>query len=269
MRKNDAIVFRHDLNGWDGKKYLLVSDLHLDSKECDRDLVKKVFDEALREDATILMFGDIMDLMGGKMDRRTNKGHIKSAYQVAEYFDAVIEEVAEFLRPYAKNIGMMSMGNHEYTVIKHHETNPLRNLIYRLGPHIELGDYTGFIRFFFEDEKNNSNRSSKTLYYTHGSGGNSPVTKVVIQTNRRASTIEADLFVSGHIHQGWNVSHSRVKLNDQCVIKTFDQEHIQLGTFKDSGEWEKGKGFGSPVKGGYWLEFGGNGKISTEIRRAK
>lgn len=118
MRKNDAIVFRHDLNGWDGKKYLLVSDLHLDSKECDRDLVKKVFDEALREDATILMFGDIMDLMGGKMDRRTNKGHIKSAYQVAEYFDAVIEEVAEFLRPYAKNIGMMSTLLHE--ALHHH-----------------------------------------------------------------------------------------------------------------------------------------------------
>jgi len=269
MRKNDAIIFRHSTKGWPGKSYLLVSDLHLDSKDCDRDLVKRVFDEAVEKDATILMFGDVMDLMGGKFDTRTNKGHIKSAYQVAEYFDAVIEEVAEFLRPYAKNIGMMAMGNHEYSVIKHHETNPLRNLIYRLGDHIELGDYTGFVRFFF-DGGTTGGRTSKTLYYTHGSGGNSPVTKGVINTNRRSSTIEADYFVSGHIHQGWNVSHSRIRLNEQCVVKTYDQEHIQLGTFKDSGEWEQAKGFGSPVKGGYWLEFTGYAKaVKDEIRRAK
>jgi hypothetical protein len=60
-----------------------------------------------------------------------------------------IEEGAEFLKPYAQNIGMISKGNHEITVLKHHETNVINRLIYRLGDHIEAGDYSGFIKFFF------------------------------------------------------------------------------------------------------------------------
>jgi len=271
MKKNDAVIFRHDIkyeDGWEQKHYLLISDLHIDSEHCDRGLLKKLLDEAKAKNATILIFGDLFDMMGGKWDKRTSKGDIKSVYKVEEYFDAVIEEVAEFLKPYAQNIGMISKGNHEITVLKHHETNVINRLIYRLGEHIEAGDYSGFIKFFFST--NAGQRQSKTLYYTHGSGGNSPVTKGVIKTNRRSANIDADFFVSGHIHQGWNVSHSRKKLNDACRIVEYDQEHIQLGTFKDTSTWEETKEFSAPVKGGYWLTFTGSTRTLThEIKRAK
>jgi len=267
MRKNDAVIFRHTPGGenWH-KDYLLISDIHIDSKDCDRDLLKRLLDEAKAKDATVLIFGDLFDMMGGKYDPRTNKGHVASAYQVAEYFDAVVDDAYNFLSPYSGNIGMISLGNHEYSVIKRHETNPIKNLIYRLGEHIEYGEYDGFIRFYFEIMKHST---SRTMYYTHGTGGNSPVTKGVIQTNRRAANIDADFFVSGHIHQGWNVPHARIRLNEQCIANTYDQEHIQLGTFKNSGAWERSKGFTAPVKGGYWLTFSGVKHTKHEIRRAK
>ena len=93
------------------------------------------------------------------------------------------------------------------------------------------------------------------MYYTHGSGRNSPVTMDVIKTNRRQVSIDADIYVSAHIHQSWNVTKARIKLNEQNKIVRTVQEHIQLASFKNHGKWENAKEFGAAPLGGYWLEF--------------
>ena len=259
MIKNDCVYY--EFLGNKRQDILLMSDVHFDSPECDRKLFKRLLNEALERNAKIMFFGDFFDMMGGKYDPRTNKGHIRIEYQVADYFDEVIRDAAKFLEPYKNNIVFFGMGNHEYSVVKRHEFNPLRQLVRELNIDADLGNYTGYMKLFYSGSTK-GNGKGYDLYWTHGSGGNAPVTKGMIGVNRKASAIDADIFVSGHIHQGWVAPHTRMKLNSMGNIEYYDQTHIQLGTFKDQGEWESSKGFNPPTKGGCWLKFTG-GRIDN------
>lgn len=269
MVKNDAFVYDHSFkSGWE-KWYLLISDIHYDSPECDRKLLKKHLDTATERNAGILILGDIFDAMGGNRDSRTTKSDIRAEHQKENYFDLLVADAANFFTPYKNNLKLFTMGNHEFSAIKYHETSLTRRLIHELGDNIDYGRYTGFIRFKF-NSVTQGNRSSMVMYYTHGKGGSAPVTRGVIETNRRSANIDADFFVSGHKHITWNVPISRVKLSDSNKRIEYEQEHIQLGTYKNPGEWEMGKEFGAPSKGGYWLRFYfKNHKIHYDLIRAK
>ena len=111
------------------------------------------------------------------------------------------------------------------------------------------------------------------MYYNHGSGGNSPVTRGAIKTNRRQHDIEADLYVSGHIHTSMEIPRPRIRLNQQLIVELYEPEHILLGTYKNdfmTGGWADMKEFSAPNLGGYWLRFYyEKHRIKYEIVRAK
>ena len=260
-KTNDIFTARTKMNRTHGfeKWVLLISDVHYDSKHCDRKLLKRHLDEALDKNASVYNFGDFWDMMGGKYDPRSNKADVRPEYQVPNYFDAVIEDGYEFLKPYSPILKFMSYGNHEATVIKRQEIDPLWNLTKMLN--CELGGYQGFINSVFDRSDGKGAISSKLLYYTHGSGGNSPVTRGVIKTNRRAAVVEADIFVSGHIHSEWVVNIPRVKVSQRGNIIKAEQTHIALGTYKDDSfksegvGWADMKEFPPPSMGGCWIRF--------------
>ena len=55
------------------KPLMVISDVHWDSKDCDRKLLKKHLNSALEQDAAIIIIGDFFDLMEGRNDmRRSN-----------------------------------------------------------------------------------------------------------------------------------------------------------------------------------------------------
>lgn len=276
-KKND--IFEYKINykaskNWE-KWVLCLSDIHYDSKHCDRKLLKKHCDTAKERDAIILTFGDNFDAMGGMYDPRSSKKDIRPEYDVKDYFDAIVNDAALFFEPYKENIKLVSEGNHEQSILKRQETDLTKRLAEKLGA--EKGKYTGFLRFKFEVNNKNSTggRISKLLYWTHGSGGNSPVTRGVIQTNRRQNFIQSDILVSGHIHNSWEVSLPIVKVSDQGVVKKREQLHISLGTYKDdsfNGGWSDTKGFPPPNMGGTWIRFFFNPttkEIDFETIRAK
>jgi hypothetical protein len=269
--KNDCVVIRmtyqKDWEQW----FLLHSDVHYDNKKCERGMLKIHHDEALEKGAGILDFGDFFDVMGGKYDPRSGKSDIRPEYCKGSYFDAVVNDAASYLQKYKDNIIMIAEGNHEISIQNRQEINLTDRLIEKVNPNIIKGKYTGWIRFQFEHEAGGS-RVAKTMYYTHGSGGNSPVTRGVLSTARRQDFIDADILVSGHIHTEFALSRPRMKLNDQGNQVIYEQEHLQLGTYKDStnGQWENMKGFAPPSLGGRWLRFFyKNGQIQYETFRAK
>lgn len=271
-KKNDAIVisFNNLKKGWE-KWFLLHSDVHYDSKKCDRGLLERHHKEAVQKDAHILDFGDWFDVMGGKYDPRSTKSDIRTEYNKGTYFDDVVEDSAEYLNKYKDKLIMVAEGNHEISIRNRQEINLTKRLIEKVNPNIIHGKYTGWIRFQFEVPQGGM-RSSKTLYYSHGSGGNAPVTRGVIQTARRQDFIDADILVTGHIHTEYMLSRPKVKLNEQGNEIMYEQQHVQLGTYKNSfkGSWESMKGFPPPSMGGAWLRFYLiNGKVNYEIIRAK
>jgi hypothetical protein len=258
-RKNDAVVIEmFGLRfGWE-QWFLLMSDEHFDSTHCDRKLLKRHHDQALERNAKILKFGDLFDCMGGKYDPRSHKGMIRPEYQTARYFDDVVEDAVKFYTPYKDNILFVGDGNHELSIQMRHEFSMLDRFAMQLNPEVILrGKYAGFIRFKF-NAHGSGRRSSKVMYYTHGTGGSAPVTKGVIQTARRQETFLADYYVSGHTHNEWDMPRMQTRLNEQNNIRKDRVHHWSLGTYKDDhleGGWVDLKGFPAPSMGGRWLRF--------------
>lgn len=266
-KKNDAVFFRTEYKknkSWEWR-VLITSDIHLDSKKCDLDFLKYLLKE-MKEDPEALWIdnGDLFDCMGGKYDRRSNKSDIRPELQTANYFDSLIDFAAEHLGPYADKLAVMTYGNHELSVQARQEIDLIQRLRYALGKEhncmAEIQKYSGFVRFFFyakDPKENEYARKSFTMYKTHGTGGAAPVTLGTIQTSRRQEMIDADIFVSGHIHNDFVVTRPKWRLNADCSVVIDEPVHIQIGTFKDSTKstWEQMKGFRPPALSAYWLKF--------------
>jgi len=62
------------------KKILFLGDLHLDNPKADRGAVKILLDEAVSEDAAIVLLGDTFDVMQGRNDRRSEKAALREQY---------------------------------------------------------------------------------------------------------------------------------------------------------------------------------------------
>jgi hypothetical protein len=234
---------------------LLISDEHFDSIHCDRQLLKRHHDQAKERNAIILKFGDMFDCMGGKYDPRSTKEHIRPELQKKDYFDALIQEAVKFYGPYKDNIAFTCMGNHEYSVLKRHETN----LVTRFAREMDCisGKYRGFIRLHFTCD-NGKSVGSFDMYYVHGSGGSSPVTRGVIKSNRRQEMAIADFYVSAHTHNEFHLTRPLAYMTNQGVVKIKEPVHISLGCYMNTfmkGSWGDGREFAPESMGGAWIRF--------------
>jgi predicted phosphodiesterase len=260
--QNDSFLVEVFLkDSGDYKSLLCISDLHFDSKKCNRKALKAMMDEAVERNAHIAIFGDILDIMGAKFDPRSSKGDIRPEYSTNNYFMDVLDDAVRFFGPYSDRILFLSMGNHEDSVKKRHEFDLLSIMSYKLKQEYNwkglLGPYEGWILFRVLEGATNHNRGTVKAYYTHGAGGNAPVTRGVIQSSRRQVQISADMFISGHIHTQFSFPIPQRMVNSHGVEEIKDIVHLQLGCFKEShrGSWEAQRGFGPANIGGYWVKF--------------
>lgn len=261
------------------KRFFLLSDVHWDNPHCNRKLLTKHLEQVKRKDARIIDVGDFFDMMGGKFDPRRSKGQIRPEFNVDNYYDAIIQAAADYLDPYAENFITIGMGNHETAVLKNHEINPTERLISILNSrnktNIFNGGYKGWVFFRFRSDADGGGKTIK-LHYTHGSGGNAPVTKGTLKPSRRGLILpDADIVVSGHIHNRWTFSIPRERVTSTGRQYLDEQLHIQLPTYKD--EYMEYKGWATEREmppaalGGWWLTFYYAGKeegIKFDIQRA-
>lgn len=254
---NDAYVLRHSYDKDFEQSYFFSSDHHWDSVICDREQLKADFEEAKSLDAGIIIIGDSFDAMGGKYDPRSGKEDIRPEYNRGAYFDDIVYDYVDFLKPYKDLILMISDGNHETSVKKRHEIDLIERTIMLLNPKIQHGKYAGFIEYMFE-HNTKGGRRSKTMYYTHGNGGNAPVTKNTIQTNRRQDMILADFYISGHNHTEHHVPRTQIRLTASHKAETVKCHHYQLGCYKNEalqGGYADHKGMSGANIGGRFLQF--------------
>lgn len=243
--------------------FLLSSDEHLDNKKCERDRLKKDYDKVCEKGGYIINFGDFLDVMGGKWDKRSGKADILPELNTDTYFDDVVGMSVGFLKPYAKNIIQLADGNHELSIQTRHEVSLLNRIARELnekhGANIIRQGYSGWIVYSLSPNDSGTNSARRVMYYTHGNGGNAPVTKGTIQSARRSDIIDADIIVSGHIHTDYVLTRPRLTLNQAYNMAIREQLHIQLGTYKNSAislnGWETQKGFSPPSIGGTFLQM--------------
>ena len=246
---------------------LFCSDIHLDSIGCKRDILKKHFDEIKHANGLIFIFGDLLDVMGSYGDRRLQREDIDPQFiqHGRTYLDLVAEYTIEFLKPYAKNIALISYGNHEKTINKFHNHDILRTIVWALnlddGVNIQLGAYSGWIFLRMRQEKGSGSQTCN-IHYHHGFGGNAKRSKGMLDVQIEAMKYpDADILVRGHTHQKWyDPSTARVRVTRGGKIFKDKIKYIQSGSYVDGiGEgksgWPVEKNFNPTDIGGWFVDF--------------
>jgi hypothetical protein len=257
MKKNN--VLRIEKN-WEETKVLLISDLHWDNPKCDRDLLKKHLDQAVKGNHDILINGDLFCLMQGAYDPRKSKSDIRPEHNHANYFDAIINTAVDWFEPYAQNIKLIGYGNHETSILKRQETDIIERFVtllnYKSGTNIQVGGYGGWVRYQFND--GNATQSFK-IKYMHGFGGGGAVTRGTIQHNRMSVNVEgADAIWMGHVHEDYELTYTVEELTIKDTVQLRDILMIRTSAYKEEyGDGSKGwhieRGASPKPIGGRWL----------------
>jgi len=257
MKKNN--VLRIEKN-WEETKVLLISDLHWDNPKCDRDLLKKHLDQAVKGNHDILINGDLFCLMQGAYDPRKSKSDIRPEHNQANYFDAIINTAVDWFEPYAQHIKLIGYGNHETSILKRQETDIIERFVtllnYKSGTNIQVGGYGGWVRYQFND--GNATQSFK-IKYMHGFGGGGAVTRGTIQHNRMSVNVEgADAIWMGHVHEDYELTYTVEELTIKDTVQLRDILMIRTSAYKEEyGDGSKGwhieRGASPKPIGGRWL----------------
>lgn len=248
--------------GWE-RWLFLTSDNHYDSVQCARDTLRADFEEARRRKAWIFDFGDWFDAMQGRFDPRRSMAELRPEYRREDYYDYVINDAAEFLKPYAKNIVMIGKGNHETGVLKNSNTDMISRLTFALnasGGKVITGGYGGWIRIMLNMSggERTGPRTSIIIKYFHGSGGEAPVTRGAIQTNRQAVYLpDPHIVVNGHSHNAYYIPIERERITNKGIQYFDTQHHLRIPGYKQgyadgTAGWEVERG-GVPKPLGSWF----------------
>ena len=263
-RVNNAVVkvnCDYTGKGWE-QWFMLKSDDHWDNPKCKRKRLKRDLERAKERDAGVIGVGDLFCAMQGKYDKRGSKSDIRPEHNNGRYLDSLVDTAVDWYAPYADNMICEGRGNHESAIIKNHETDLTdrfcSGLRSKTGSGTEAMGYGYWVRFQL---RRGLQTKSYMMKCYHGSGGGGPVTKGVIQTNRRAVFLPDATFVaSGHIHEAWAVCLKRERINKSNNVSHDSQWHITTPTYKEEyGDGEKGWHIerGGPPKpiGCFWLRF--------------
>lgn len=226
-------------------KLALFSDIHYDSPSCNREILKKHLDFCLKDGRYIMFGGDLFDAILLKDQKRAVPHLIENT---DAQLNKKLEDIYNFLKPYQKQILFMGRGNHEESIIKYNGLDVLQMLATMLNMGQEhkilVGNYANFLRFTFKKPADR-----KELHYDifqhHGTGGNAPITKGIIDWNRIGKSVNTDLIWTGHRHNALIDASDpvlTVEPNGEILLK--NRQCIQTPSY------QKGKGLGDNVSFG-------------------
>jgi hypothetical protein len=224
-------------------KLFFTSDVHFDSVYCDRKAFFQDLEESVKQQAKVCIFGDFFDAMNGRFDPRRDMGQLRPEYKRSDYYDCIVQDAYDKLKKYKDNILIITPGNHEKAVLKNANTYLSDRLTKMLG--CLHGNYGGWLRIYLNIK---GGRGSVNIKYFHGSGGEAPVTRGVIQTNRQAVYLpDADIVVNGHSHNAYWIPIQRERLSSKGIHYFDIQHHVRtpgyMASYGDGSDgWEVERG---------------------------
>lgn len=261
MRQTDPSAYRLDLQ-FDGKgatrRILLLADIHWDNAHCRLDLLRETLDEAKRIEAPVFSFGDHFCAMQGKWDKRASASALREEHRGGNYLDLLVSTCADWFTPYAGNLAMISIGNHETAIRRHHQvdlTQQLVALLRREGSPVIAGPYWGYI--VIGCNVGGRITDSLKLHFHHGAGGGGPVSRGLIDHSRTRSDYDADVFVSGHIHRRNADENVITRVTTAGKVYQQSQLFLRCSTWKDESNdgYHVEKGRAARPIGGWWLDL--------------
>ncbi len=177
------------------------------------------------------------------------------------YFDAVVNDYADWLQPYASNIAVLGQGNHETKMTEKHEFCPTERVVTLLnsrGANVFNGAYAGWVRFKFR--KDDRHGREINLHYHHGHSSGKTQSNITAQKERLCFHPDADIVATGHAHNCWSEVCARYRLSQSGDV--YQDRVLLLGcpSYKDDVGiedygWAVQNGFGAKPLGAWWIRF--------------
>lgn len=260
-KNRDVHILPVSLKGGESQSIYLLSDIHYDSRKCDRSLFLKHLKRAKDEGAVVFILGDLYDLMQMKFDPRGDYGSLRPELKATAYIDTVIQDCVKDLMPYKDIIALISQGNHETNIIRRHGIDPIQRTVALLnneGGNVVTADYAGWVVFKC-DQNGKGNRKSILMHYHHGYGGNAKRSKGVLNVDIDMKDFpQAQIIARGHTHQKWYVPVTRDVLTHSFNHSQETVHVVQTGSYKKKDRsmgWEVEKGFSTPRLGGWKFDI--------------
>ena len=197
-----------------------LGDVHIGSKECDMDLLKK-WVEMVKNDpnGAVVIIGDMLN--NGLRNSKTNVyEEVLSPMQQKEV-------CYELLNPIADKILAGCSGNHEYRTVKEVGTNPLYDVFCRMRIEDRYRENVCFIKLTVGKQGKNPNTYGVVL--THGRGKNK-------DEKWTYSVDGCDCFISGHTHLGTHQPMGKIRMDlTHNKVKTVGYQHIVVMPFQQYG----------------------------------
>ena len=211
-----------------------VFDVHLDSRECDREGFRKMLDaRAALPNHRFFGGGDLCNLVMPRDLKRHRPSVPAPGYgERDDYINALIEDTMQFITRGGARWDWIGLGNHEDEAIKRHSVDVVRILCDKAG--VEYGSYSGWARYVIGRRTNPKNKISFTLLYHHGAWGG-VVIKGMGGAWRWASRYNPwNVFCFGHGHQSASVWEPCITRNQQDGVHVYNQCVVQCGTWAKS-----------------------------------
>lgn len=238
-------------------KLFVTSDVHFDSLECNREVFMRDLTRAKEEDALIFLVGDFFDAMQGRFDPRRSYEDLREEYKRSDYYDVIVDDAVDKLKEFAPNLLLVADGNHELSVLKNANVNILNRFTSQMNAHggtALRGGYGGLILIKAGDVR-------IKIKYFHGSGGEAPVTRGAIQTNRQAVFLpDYELILNGHSHHMYWIPIVRERLTSEGQHYFDIQHHVRTpGYVQSYGDgsagWTVTRGGVPKPLGGAFIDF--------------
>ena len=197
-----------------------LGDVHIGSKECDIELLKK-WVEMVEQDpyGKAVIIGDMMN-MGLKTSKSNVYEEVLSPMEQKEM-------CYEILKPIADKILAGCSGNHEYRAVKEVGMNPLYDVFCRLRIEDRYRENVCFLKL------------------TVGKCGRNPNTYGIVLTHGKSkgkdlewtySVDGSDVFISGHTHLGTHQPCGKIRMDlTHETVKTVGYQHIVVLPFQQYG----------------------------------
>lgn len=132
IQPTDTNAWRLDLDmpgSGTSRRLLLLSDIHWDNAHCELGMLKETLEEAKKENCPIFSFGDLFCAMQGKWDPRSSQDALREEHRGGNYLDLLVGTAFDWFRPYAKQLALISPGNHETAILKRHQVDLTQQLV--------------------------------------------------------------------------------------------------------------------------------------------
>lgn len=244
-------------------KIVQMSDIHFDSIVCNREQFMIDLDYAKKIGGLIVIIGDMFDAMNGRFDPRRSYSEIRPEYRSENYYDLIVDDAIEKLKPWRNQIFMVAPGNHEKSVLKNSNTDIISRFVKGLSTDkhkVLIGGYGGIINVLIND-------IYIPMKYFHGSGGEAPVTRGAIQTNRQAVFLpDFQVIMNGHSHHMYYIPITRERTKPPLEHYFDIQHHVRSPGYKMSyadgtDGWEVTRGGVPKPIGCAILDIRENGEI--------